>query len=528
MYIFFSICLLFNLKIILAEEELNIQYRSKRQGFSPDAFFEKFGYLEEKTGTNQQHSPADREKAIRNFQQMVGLPQTGILDRKTIKKMQAPRCGNKDVLREKDVKRNKKSSNIQLRPEEFKTLGLKWPKNEVTWKIVGYTRTNPLSSSIQRRAFINAFNKWSAVSPLTFREVRGDADILIDFKRYDHRDGSPFDGRSGTLAHAFFPGKSGISGDTHFDDDEQWTMNTPEGTNLEIVAAHEFGHALGLSHTNVPEALMAPYYQGYDKNYKLHKDDILGIQSLYGRPSRTTRRPYYTTRRTYPTRRPYTQRPYTTRRPYTRPTTRRPTRPTPPVDICSVKFDTIFNAHDSSLYATRKDQIYKFNSNGVGIQRGFPRKTRKVYKRAPKNAGAAVKDRYRRVYMFKGNKIFRYTGYQLDRGFPKRIRGKTNFYRNLQAALSWYDGRIYVFKGDKYSIWDERYTTPPRGYPRPISSFWGGIPVNVEAAIRWNRYTYFFKGRNYFKFDDRYRRKYTGYPKRKAAPWLGCGQFTPK
>lgn len=29
------------------------------------AFFEKFGYLEEKTGTGQQHSPADREKAIR-------------------------------------------------------------------------------------------------------------------------------------------------------------------------------------------------------------------------------------------------------------------------------------------------------------------------------------------------------------------------------------------------------------------------------------------------------------------------------
>lgn len=59
----------------------------------------------------------------RNFQQLVGLPVTGILDRKTVKKMQAPRCGNKDILRDKDTASRTESSDLQLKPAEFKTLG---------------------------------------------------------------------------------------------------------------------------------------------------------------------------------------------------------------------------------------------------------------------------------------------------------------------------------------------------------------------------------------------------------------------
>ena len=86
-----------------------------------------------------------------------------------------------------------------------------------------------------------------------------------------------------TLAHAFGPGTQPISGDTHFDEDEQWTIHKNYGTDLETVAAHEFGHALGLGHSSVPGSLMAPYYQGWNPNFKLDYDDIRGIQLLYGK-----------------------------------------------------------------------------------------------------------------------------------------------------------------------------------------------------------------------------------------------------
>lgn len=89
----------------------------------------------------------------------------------------------------------------------------------------------------------------------------------------------PFDGPGGVLAHAYFP----EDGRAHFDEDETYTHNTPSGTNLLWVGVHEFGHSLGLQHSNVQGAVMYPYYTGYVPNMQLHSDDIAGIQSLYGK-----------------------------------------------------------------------------------------------------------------------------------------------------------------------------------------------------------------------------------------------------
>ena len=54
---------------------------------------------------------------------------------------------------------------------------------------------------------------------------------------------------------------------------------------LFAVALHEIGHNLGLDHSNVENSIMFPNYSTGSNG--LQKDDIDGIQSLYGKPRYT-------------------------------------------------------------------------------------------------------------------------------------------------------------------------------------------------------------------------------------------------
>src|SRR5207249_3654800 len=77
------------------------------------------------------------------------------------------------------------------------------------------------------------------------------------------------------------PGNSEpIAGDMHLDADEIWRVGA--SIDLYSVTLHELGHALGLGHSDLPSAVMYPYYK---MSTKLSADDIAGIQALYGPPS---------------------------------------------------------------------------------------------------------------------------------------------------------------------------------------------------------------------------------------------------
>lgn len=476
--------------------------------FDGNVFLEKFGYLDD-LAAGQHHNPDSTREAIREFQRFNGLPVSGNMDRKTVRKMRQPRCGLPDVIKPSKRPAGLRNNADPNHPLAYYAPGYKWESRDITYKVMEYTRQ--LGGSTQNQAFANAFGKWANVVPLNFRPVlSGNANIEISFARRQHSDGpgNSFDGRGGTLAHAFFPGGSPISGDTHFDDDEQWTMGEDRGTNLEIVAAHEFGHALGMGHSNVPSALMAPFYQGYDPNYSLLPDDIRGIQSLYGSGrgssggssgggggsggGRVTPRP-----------------------------TPRPTPP-PKGRYCNLTFDAIAENMDGNIYAFRGNNVFLIDSSGVRTRS----RTNSLFRDAPSSPGAVVYDRYnRKLYIFKGRQYWRYTGFQLDQGYPLDLAPD---FQAPQAAFQWSDHGIYLIKGNNYMRWAEGLTRFSRGYPRPVRDYWQGAPTNIEAALQApDGYYYFFKGQSYWKYDARAVLQ-AGYPKDVRPAWLSCGTPVPR
>lgn len=479
-----------------------------------DKFLEHYGYLAglgDKGSTI--HSPEGIEEAIKQFQKFNGMEVTGQIDMNVIQKMKQPRCGVPDVPYDSPGK-----------PLAFYAPGYKWDQKVISWKPTIYS--SQLPESTQRYAFESAFKRWSDVTPLKFEYTYGTPDIEIKFGRGDHGDGSgnSFDGRGRVLAHAYYP----KDGDTHFDDDEKWTFRSTnnDGTDLEIVAAHEFGHALGLGHSSNKDSLMAPYYKPPIAGWKLHSDDISGIQSLYGPPNRAATSIPTTAKPTPPGVNTSTRTTSTTTAP-TKPQQPSTPRNTNPV-ICNTEFDAITLGLDGFAYAFRQGNVYKLNDSG--LQSGYPRKTSDVFPRAPDSPDAAFHvATLNHVYIIKGKLVWRYTNFELDADYPKEVKNYPVDYRvNFAVTIKnhWGEEQIYLF-GDTV-FWEfNKYTEDlVRGYQLSISSYWRDIPTAANAGIQWtDTYIYIFKGLEYTKIDPRTRRGVKGYPKNTAAAWLGgsCG-----
>lgn len=89
----------------------------------------------------------------------------------------------------------------------------------------------------------------------------------------------------GPLAYAYRPPASNggtRAGDIVLNTYYDWSIDSDY--DLQTVAIHEFGHALGLDHAGVPQGVMWGVYNGVKQT--LAADDVAGIRAVYGaRPS---------------------------------------------------------------------------------------------------------------------------------------------------------------------------------------------------------------------------------------------------
>uniref|UniRef100_A0A668UQX5 Collagenase 3 n=1 Tax=Oreochromis aureus TaxID=47969 RepID=A0A668UQX5_OREAU len=336
----------------------------------------------------------DKKTKMREMQQYFGLPPSGELTKETLAVMKKPRCGLSDV--------------------EHVGETVRWKKKRISYRLEIIRLTSVVS--IAQKVFRRAWKLWSNVTPLKFRNRNMEvADIDIFFYSGDHNDGSPFDGRGGVLAHAFMPGLH-IGGDVHFDSDEDWSIN------LFAVAIHEFGHALGLSHSSDPGAIMYPAYN-FDPNYEpqLSFDDVKNIQKLYGElpPPKT------------------------------------PTKCDPYLSFDAVtdlqQEVLFFKDRHVNLFMWRKHP--EFDEMRVSLISSLWPET------VPANLDAVYENTWENVVLFfKGNQYWMLRQLKLEEGFPRSIStlGFPSRIKSVDAALHFRDeGYTLFFTGDE--CW--RYTT---------------------------------------------------------------------
>jgi len=142
--------------------------------------------------------------------------------------------------------------------------------------------TAKLPAAQVEQVLASAMAEWSKHIRVRFQkatDLSARKNINIQFGKLEHGDGFPFDGPGRVLAHAFYPSLPNpepIAGDLHFDDDERWQI----GNEVDVfsVALHELGHSLGLGHSDVPNAVMYPYYR---RATALSEEDIAAIRLMY-------------------------------------------------------------------------------------------------------------------------------------------------------------------------------------------------------------------------------------------------------
>ncbi|KAL3042105.1 hypothetical protein OYC64_020118 [Pagothenia borchgrevinki] len=409
-----------------------------------------------------------------------------------------PRCGVPDYPSLTQVgpsyydRKKKGGLKREQRRKRYALFGGRWEKTDLTYKIEHFPWQ--MSEGKVRQVLQEAFSVWSAVTPLTLTEVTsGEADIIIDFNRYWHGDSLPFDGPGGILAHAYFP-RTHREGEVHFDYDEQWTVGNNVGTDLLQVAAHEFGHVLGLQHSLEPDAVMCPFYSD-SYPLQLSEDDKRGIQYLYGPPRH--RQPDMTETNEIDL---------------------------GVMDACRTNFDAVSMIR-GELFFFRSAYVWRIRDGQ--LQAGYPALASRHWRGIPDHIDAAYEDKSGNIWFFQGESYWVFDAERKITG-PDSVRQLGLPVSDIQAALKWEEDhveKVYFFKSASYWPFNLQENRVDDVSPGSMDA-WGGIPGNIDAAFR-DKYGYanFLSGQHYWKFDPVALKVLDGFPRSIGTDFFGCSAF---
>ena len=137
-----------------------------------------------------------------------------------------------------------------------------------------------------KAAFQRAMRAWSEATSgnLTFSEVfEPNQPNTIDIVWIDEPGHFPDNG----VAHSYYaapPNPESYAGDIHLNPRRQWAAGDQVASSafqIERVAVHEIGHALGMDHSGISSAVMYGTVQTGEVFSGLSADDIEGICTLY-------------------------------------------------------------------------------------------------------------------------------------------------------------------------------------------------------------------------------------------------------
>ncbi|KAG9329750.1 hypothetical protein JZ751_023725 [Albula glossodonta] len=272
-------------------------------------------------------------------------------------------------------------------------------------------------------------------------------------------------------------GKLWCATTSDYDRDQKWGFCPDKGYSLFLVAAHEFGHALGLDHSNIQEALMFPMYS-YVEKFSLHKDDIEGIQYLYGAKPGPDPSPPQPTTTPSPSPGPT---PTDKTTPSTTPTT--PTPVDPSLDACLIdKFDTITEIQ-GELHLFKAGQYWKVSPKSGGKVTG-PYRTAERWPALPTSIDSAFQDHLtKKIYFFSGRRVWVYTGSSVlgPRGLEKL--GLPASLERVEGAVQRGRGKVLLFNGENYWRLDVKAQTVDKGYPRFVDQVFGGVPIDAHDVF---------------------------------------------